>query len=285
MKEPNLAGDYDERGVRAMQSVLVELGQILGVWRGKFVVVGGAVPWLLLGHARPAHVGTLDIDLGLDPEALGEGEYANLVEALEQKDYERNRTDLRPFQLRRWVKVDEGGPVSVLVDLLMPRGARGDRNAKKLVEGLRVQGADGAEVALAHRVMQRLEGLMPDGRLNEVELPVAVLPALLVMKGYALTGREKKKDPYDVYFSARNYDGGPEALATECAKLLDDPVAREGYERLARKFRFEGDYGPRTVRIFLEESNALGEMTPAQVQTDAFQQVSTLLRAMDLFAT
>ena len=282
MNEPNFAADYGAREVRAMHAVLVELGQILGTWRGKFVIVGGAVPWLLLGHARPAHIGTLDIDLGLDPEALGDGEYANLVEALERKGYERNLPGLRPFQLRRWVPLDPGAPVSVIVDLLMPRDARGDRNARKLVEGLRVQGADGVEVALSHRVTQRLEGMMPDGRLNGVDLPVAALPALLVMKGYALANREKKKDPYDVYFSARNYNGGPEALAAECVKLLADPVARAGYERLAGKFRSERDYGPHSVRLFLEESAALGEMTPAQVQTDAFEQVAALLRTMGL---
>jgi hypothetical protein len=105
---------------------------------------------------------------------------------------------------------------------------------------------------------------------------------LLVMKGYALVGRDKKKDAYDVYFSVRNFDGGPSALAVECAKLLDDEVARKGYEHVAGKFRHVEDFGPKTVRLFLEESAALGEMTPEQVQTDAFMQVSALLRDMGI---
>ncbi|KQZ56872.1 MULTISPECIES: hypothetical protein [unclassified Lysobacter] len=33
-----------------MKTVLVENGQILGSFKGKFAVVGGAVPWLLLAH-------------------------------------------------------------------------------------------------------------------------------------------------------------------------------------------------------------------------------------------
>jgi hypothetical protein len=36
---------------------------------------------------------------------------------------------------------------------------------------------------------------------------------------------------------------------------------------VAGKFRHAEDFGPRTVRVFLEESAALGEMTPEQVQT------------------
>lgn len=282
MSEPDVARDYQDREVRAVYSVLVELGQVLGAWRNKFVIVGGAVPWLLLDEARPRHIGTLDIDLDLNPEALAEGEYATLVETLEKKGYERDKEGLKPFQLRRWVKVDEGDPIGVLVDLLMPRSARGDRNKEKLVEGLRMQGADGGDIALAQHVVKRIEGTMPDGRPNAVELLVATIPALLVMKGYALVGRDKKKDAYDIYFSVRNYVGGPAALAAECSKLMSDKVARTGYGYIAGKFRHTGDFGPTTVRIFLQESAALGEMTPEQIQTDAFMQVSTLLRGLGL---
>jgi predicted nucleotidyltransferase len=56
-------------------------------------------------------------------------------------------------------------------------------------------------------------------------LLVATIPALLVMKGYALVGRNKKKDAYDIYFSVRNFAGGQQALAAECKKLMEDAVA------------------------------------------------------------
>jgi hypothetical protein len=164
----------------------------------------------------------------------------------------------------------------------MPRDARGDQNEEKLVEGLRVQGAHGGGVALSNHVTRTLEGRMPDGRTSAVQLLVATIPALLVLKGYALVGRDKKKDAYDIYFSVRNYAGGPAALAQECAKLLGDKVARTGLDNIAAKFRREDDFGPKTVRMFLEESAALGEMTPEQIQTDAFRQVSALLQSLGL---
>ena len=282
MSEPDRAADYRERDVEAAHAVLIELGQVLGAYREQFVIVGGAVPWLLLPDARPPHIGTLDLDLDLDPEALAGGGYAALVEALEKKDYERGVDELKPFQLRRWVRLDEGPPIAVIVDLLMPRDVRLARSGDTLVEGLRVQRADGAEVALAHHVPLRLEGKMPDGRLNAVDLLVASIPALLVMKGYALVGRDKKKDAYDIYFSVRNYDGGWERLAEACRPLLSDPLARKGYGHIAGKFRHSEDFGPTTVRRFVEESASLGAMTPDQVQTDAFMQVSAFLRALGL---
>src|SRR3972149_3278641 len=110
MKEPDAAGDYGEREARAAYSVLIELGPGLGAYRGKFVVGGGAVPWLLLPDAEPAHVGTLDIDLDLDPDTLGDGEYAAFVEALEKAGYGRGVDGLKKFQLRRVVSVDDGEP-------------------------------------------------------------------------------------------------------------------------------------------------------------------------------
>ncbi len=280
MSDPEIASDYHERDVNVTYSVLIELGQVLGAWRDKFVIVGGAVPWLLLGKARPKHIGTLDIDLDLDPDALAEGEYASLVETLEKQGYERGKEGLKPFQLRRWVNLDGGQPVGVLVDLMMPRDARGDKNKVNLVEGLRVQKVDGGEVALNHHETLEFEGTMPDGRINKVKLLVATIPALLVMKGYALVGRDKKKDAYDIYFSVRNYSGGPAALAKECVKLMSDSVVRTGYENITGKFRHKDDFGPKTVRMFLEESAALGDMTAEQVQTDAFEQVSSWLRGL-----
>ena len=71
--DPQSAADYDDRTTVAVKTVLIELGQILGSFQGKFSVIGGAVPWLLLDNEEMPHVGTSDVDLGLDAEALGDG--------------------------------------------------------------------------------------------------------------------------------------------------------------------------------------------------------------------
>lgn len=61
-QEPQSASDYDDRTMKAVKTVLIEMGQILGSFKGKFVVIGGAVPWLLLANEDMQHVGTLDVD-------------------------------------------------------------------------------------------------------------------------------------------------------------------------------------------------------------------------------
>lgn len=73
------ASHYGDRENQAVHSVLIELAQVLGSQSGNFVLVGGSVPALLYGNAVPEHVGTLDIDLDLNPEALGDYGYAELV--------------------------------------------------------------------------------------------------------------------------------------------------------------------------------------------------------------
>ena len=94
--EPQSANDYDDRTTAAVKSALVEIGQVLGSFEGKFAVIGGAVPWLLLSQTEMPHVGTADVDIALHAEALGDGEYARLVELLQRQGY-RQGHDLRRF--------------------------------------------------------------------------------------------------------------------------------------------------------------------------------------------
>jgi hypothetical protein len=285
VREPDASGDYAERGVRATHSALVDVGQVLGEYRDAVVLVGGGVPALRLPQAKPPHIGTLDIDLDLDVELLAAGRYAELVELLERAGWCRHdpvesEDGLKPFQLRKDVVIDDLDPVPVVLDLLMPRDAKPEKNRPKLIEGLRVQRCDGADVALRHCGEIEISGQMPDGRMNTVRFRVATLPACLVMKGYALDGRDKKKDAYDIWFCARFFPGGPAALADECKPLLEDPGAHEGLRRIAAKFKGIDDFGPVTVRRFLEGSHLMGGMTPDQVQEDAFRQVEALLASL-----
>ncbi|ADZ72813.1 hypothetical protein SL003B_p0052 (plasmid) [Polymorphum gilvum SL003B-26A1] len=280
--EPQSAADYEDRTTKAVKGVLVEIGQILGSFKGKFAVIGGAVPWLLLDNEDMPHVGTLDVDLGLDAEALGDGEYVNLVEALLGNGY-KQREELRRFQLVRQVPVNDGGaPIDIVVDFLMPRHAEIVKNSPPILSDFAVQRADGADLALRFYQLVAISGDMPEGGTNRVEVAVCSIPALLAMKGYALNGRHKQKDAYDIYYCIRNYPDGIEALAAACKPLLEHESGSQGYQYIAEKFDAPEGYGPTSVRKFVAETDILDGRTPEQWQQDAFGQVDAWLRALGL---
>lgn len=280
--EPQHAADYDDRTTAAVKTVLVEMGQVLGSFRGKFAIIGGAVPWLLLDNEDMRHVGTLDVDIGLNPEALGEGEYATLVDSLLSHGYQQ-RQDKKRFQLVRTVQaLDGGGSIDVVVDFLMPRDAEIVKNDPPLISDFAVQKADGADLATRFYQMVAITGPMPAGGTNRVEIAVCSIPALLAMKGHAVERRYKQKDAYDIYYSVRNYPGGPAALAQACRPLLDQESGAAGFKFIEAKFDTPDGYGPTCVRNFVHESRIAGERTPEQWQQDAFGQVDAWLRALGL---
>lgn len=280
--EPQSAADYHDRTTIAVKGVLLEIGQILGSFRGKFAVVGGAVPWLILNNLDMPHVGTLDVDLGLHAEALGDGEYATLVEALMDQGYEQ-RQSLRRFQLVRSIRANDDGPsIDVVVDFLMPRDANIVKNTPPLIEDFAVQRADGADLATQFYQMVAIAGQMPNGGTNSVEIAVCSIPALLAMKGHAINNRHKQKDAYDIYYCIRNYNGGIEALAEACKPVMAHASGIAGFRYISGKFDSAEGYGPTSVRHFVEESHILGDRSADQWQIDAFGQVDAWLRAIGL---
>ena len=282
MREPRSAVDYDDRTTAAVRSVLVEIGQILGGFEGKFAIIGGAVPWLLLSNADMPHIGTADVDLDLDPSALRDGEYVRLVEALREHGYHQ-RNSLRRFQLVRTVPAKDNGPdIDVVVDFLMPRDAEIVKNTPPLINQFAVQRADGADLALEFHQIVAIDGDMPDGGRNSVRIAVASIPALLAMKGHAIARRLKHKDAYDIYYSIRNYPDGIDALVEATRPLLGFQSARQGYCLISEKFRNVEDFGPMSVRRFVEGSYLLGDRTAEQWQQDAFGQVDAWLGGLGL---
>lgn len=279
--EPQLASDYDRRTTEAVKSALVEIGQILGGFQGKFVVVGGSVPWLLLNDADMPHVGTTDIDLSLDAEALGEGDYANLIDSLMGNGFRKDEST-EAFQLVRTIELPDGGPaIEVIVDFLMPKEAKVVKNRPPIIEDFRVIRADGADLAIQFNQILEIEGQMPTGGTNKVRVAVASIPAFLAMKGFAINNRLKNKDAYDIYYCIKYFDGGIVALAEACKPILETEEGKVGYGYIAEKFESFESFGPTCVRNF-ESSNELDEESLDLVQRDAFGQVNALLRELGL---
>lgn len=281
--EPLSAVDYDDRRTNAAMSVLIEVGQILGSFRDKFLVAGGAVPWLLLNNEDMPHIGTNDVDLILDAEVLdGDDEYAELVTTLIERGCVQDAAGRR-FQLVREVCPADGGtPIKIVIDFLIPQDAKIAKNRPSLIDNFSVIRADGAGLALQFREIIDIGGPMPEGGINRVCIAVASIPAFLVMKGFALGNRLKTKDAYDIYYCVRNYPGGPNALAEACRALLEHEDGRNSYTTIDEKFEAVDGFGPTSVRKFVEGTRALQSRTPDQWQQDAFGQIDAWLHALGL---
>lgn len=274
---------YSARDLRAVQIVLTELRQTLGeYWQdNSLIVVGRSAPWLLAQDADPPHVGTLDLDLLLDPAKLGNGRYAEALRVLEDRGYtlpnniDGERTAQRAFQLKKEIDLQDGGaPMPIVIDLMMPRGARYTRNRPALIPGLRVQEASGGAAALISHVEIVLEGQMPDGIENTIRVPVATPQALLVMKGYALDGRDKAKDAYDIVFLIRHTVNNGVNLPQDCAALIHDYLeALTAYQLIESKFRSRDAFGPARYAEFMAEEGLSEGQPIALLRRDAYELV------------
>lgn len=263
------AAAFTPREVEAARRVIIELWQVLGAFRGAMVLVGGWVPELLLPGARPPHTGSLDVDVLLNPAPLREARYADLLRLLGGRGYVATE---QPFKFRRLVGVEGGESVPVDVDFLVPRGAKKGPRRRAAPE-FRAIDADGGALALATFEPVSLDGTMPEGGRNRVEVGVASVEAFLVMKAYALANRLKEKDAYDIVFCLRNWPGGPGAVADRLRPHLGEPEVGPAVDILAEKFRSVEDLGPRAVVSF---------EAPADLDEQAFRARDALERVQEL---
>ncbi len=184
---PVTARSFRPDAVAAARSVILELWQVLGAFRDAVVLVGGWVPELLHPHARPPHTGSLDVDVLLNPGPLGQKRYAERLRLLEARGYERTE---QPFKYRRKVVIGTGRSVVVDVDFLIPK--RTAKRGRGVLKSFRAIGADRVELALADSAPVIVDGTMPGGALNRVEVTVTGVAGFLVMKAFALHGRLKE---------------------------------------------------------------------------------------------
>lgn len=101
----------------------------------------------------------------------------------------------------------------------------------------------------------------------------------LAMKGMAMAGRLKEKDPWDIYYCVKNYPGGTDGLAAEFAPHAGHALIREGLGNIAAKFASPDHFGPKGVADF---SGLTDPEDRAVVQRDAFERVQDLLHKLGI---
>lgn len=263
--------DYPEPMVEAARSVMLELVRLLGEYREDVVVIGGWVPELLMPDARPAHVGSTDVDLALNHLRLQESGYETIRNLLAQHGY---RQGAQPFIFLRDVAVGDT-TITIQVDLLAGEyqgTGRGRRHQD--VQDIKARKARGADPAFGLYREIPLEGKLPGGARDRAIIRVASIVPFFVMKGMALAERLKEKDAWDLYYCLLHYPGGSEAIAAEFAPHLGQGLVKEGLAHITEKFASPDHLGPTYVADF----EAVRDPEDRErIQRDAYERMHHLL--------
>ena len=246
----------------ASRSVLLELMTVLRAYRQSLILVGGWVPYLLLEQcgrpgAAAAHVGSIDIDIAVDPARLGESEYATISELLRARGY-KPAVDRRGGPLLSSIERVVHSPVTkkpytIRIDFLTHQAAApsASRHHVPMQDALYARKIKGCEAAFRHYTSVRISGVLPDGGELTVPIRMADLTASLTMKGIVLGERYREKDAYDIYMLLAHHQQGPRGVAEVLRPYLDDPLVSEGMANIRAAFCAREAHGPAWVAAFL----------------------------------
>lgn len=267
--------EYGQREVEAAKSVLIELMQILGEYRDDMVLIGGWVPFFLLGRE---HTGSMDVDIALDRKQITEDVYRTIRQHLEARGYRQGE---QPFIFTREVQSGGDPPVVVEVDFLAGEyGGAGKNHRHQEIQGdLKARKARGCELAFDYNTRITVTGQMPNGSANSVQLNLSDVVPFLVMKGMALHDRMKEKDAWDIVFCVRRFEGGIEELARAFEPILGHGLVQEGLSKIRSKFSSVDGIGPAFVADFEEISE---REERARFMRDAYERVNAFLDRLNI---
>lgn len=250
---PRRASDYTPEQVRLARSTCLYVATKLGDLMDEIVVVGGLVPSLLIDQSglppeTPAHVGTMDLDIGLDLAILDEGLYHTLSERLREAGFEQALNNKGRPMRQTW---QIAKPKSVTVDFLISPSLETDRpgGLRNLESDFAAFIAPGLKLAFTDRRRIRIDGETPFGETAARNVWVCGPGAFVALKALAMGSRGLNKDAYDLYYVIRNFGTGVADVAACLRLLLVTSEAQKALEVLQDDFLSHDGIGPRSQFI------------------------------------
>lgn len=275
-----LAADYTADLTDTSKSALLELALVLKRYWNGFVLVGGWAPYFILEkHKKPenefSHVGSIDIDLAIDPAQVPEEEYASIVELIEKRGYKQRKDRLGnpvPFSFEKSFK-----KATISADFLTPAYPQKKTRHRKIQRDLQARTLYGAEAALKHNFETTLSGKLPENGQATASVKVADAVACIALKALALGDRYKEKDAYDIYSVLAYYENGPDDVARQFKPCLGEPVIREALEKLRVQFEKKTSYGVQWALTFMTPTEAEKE----RLETDIFMTANRFIQDVE----
>jgi len=281
---PRVASEFRQDIFDASLAVMLELWTILGAYQEAMVLVGGWAPYFILQEFGAAddgfrHVGSIDIDVALDPSSIDIQEYETIAKLIGVRGYVP-RTDRSghaiPFSFLR--EVESAGRYAIAVDFLGPEygGTGKSRRHQRVQPDLLARKARGTEIAFVSSFTKVLAGTLPDGGTTSRSIRIADIVGSLTMKAMALGSRYKEKDAYDIYALIARFGDGPADVAARIKPSLNRGLVAEAVTIIDKAFASITETGPTWVADFLEPpGDARG-----RVMADAYAQVRRFLDAL-----
>ena len=251
-QKPTSHAGYDLGTLARVQSTCLYIATILGNFRDDIVIVGGFAPNLLVDQGSlpaglDAHVGTMDLDLGLALDLLREERYREISQSLREVGFGPDVNESGNPTRQRWRSTSDR---SVTIDFLISPSEESEEGgdlfdiepdfAAFVTPGLHLAFQDRREVRLTGETILR-ENASRD-------ICVCGPGSLTVLKALAFGDRGANKDAYDLTYVWRAL--GVDEVAEFLAPRLDDPAVARALATIREDFTDYNGVGPRRAAAF-----------------------------------
>ena len=253
--KPRYASEYRSEQVELVRATCLYVATKLGDMMDDLVIVGGLVPSLIVDQSAlpenvDAHVGTMDLDVGLQLALLDEERYRDLTGRLRDAGFSMDRNEAGNPTRQRWAITSTD---KVTVDFLIPPSRKNDRagRLRDIEPDFAAIIAPGLRCAFRDRQRVTIEGRTLFAEKARREVWVCGAGAYVVLKALAFDSRGENKDAYDLFYVVRNFGAEVDDVVSKLQPLLDDAEARMALDVLRRDFTDPESTGPIRVAEFI----------------------------------
>ncbi len=276
VSKPATGDGYSRNQFERVRQTCLYIATKLGDLLDEIVVVGGLVPYLLVDQNNlplglEPHVGTMDLDLGLELAILNEERYRELSARLRDAGFEPDLNEKGNRTFQRWTTTR---PQSVTVDFLIPPFDETDQDnlIRHIESDLAAIVTQGLELAFEDRSWIELSGSIPSGAWASREIPVCSPGAFTVLKALAFGNRTENKDAYDLFYVWNGI--GVADVARSLASLPPNTNIDKALQIIERDFTGHDGLGPVGVARFI------AQRSDDNIQADVAGQAQALLRSL-----
>lgn len=283
---PRLSMEYGGGVTDASLSALLELSLTLHSYRDAIVLVGGWAPFFLIdefGRGGFPHVGSIDIDIAVNPELIKYDEYSTIVDLIQERGYSmRHGANGQPimFSFERGItSTDDGREYLISIDFLTcASDEAGNHRHRKVQSSLPARIVNGCDIAFQHNFKKEIRGTLPGNGESSSQIQMLDIPGCIGMKGVVLGERYKEKDAYDIFSVISQCLANPSEVGQKVKPFLAESNMEMGVRNIREKFRSIGAEGPSWVGNFLHSSD---EEQKKRIQAESYVLVKQFLQSLD----